>query len=251
MHRSWPLQRLADRLSRTRSRRLACGALAALALVAYPAVVGATSLANAGGGTIRAGIKNPPSGGYYNTTQIWANNSSWGTRQSNLGTGGAAIYGCRSPEGGLSCLDADNLKGGTAFDFITTGKLGGTITVGSSTAAPFTTNGHGEATGLNANYLQGKTASEFATTGQLLFADVLPGPKLGATRGATTVTQKELLYTVTFGTTNVSQCSFTASPQGAGLNGSLGVAAAPTGTSSVDVTAPSGFSGGFDLQVIC
>jgi hypothetical protein len=251
MHPSWHHRRLSDRLPRSRPRRIACGAVAILALAAYPAMVGATSLANAGGDSIRAGIKNPPSGGYYNTTQIWADNASWGTRQSNLGTGGAAIYGCRSPEGGVSCLDADNLRGGTAFDFITTGKRGGTITVGSSTAAPFTTNGHGEATGLNANYLQGKTASEFASTGQLLFADVAPGPKLGATRGATTVTQKELVYTVTFGTTNLSQCSLTASPQGASISGSLGVAISSTSPSAVEVTAPSGFTGGFDLQVIC
>lgn len=250
MHPSWH-PRLRQRLARIGAGRLALGVCAGLALAAYPAYVGATTLANAGGGTIRAGIKNPPSGGYYNTTQIWANNSSWGTRQSNLGAGGAAIYGCRSPEGGLSCLDADNLRGGTAFDFITTGKVGGTITVASSSAAPFTTNGHGEATGLNANYLQGKTASEFATTGQLLFADVSPGPKLAATRGATTVAQKERVYTVTFGTTNVSQCSFTASPQGAALDGSLGVAVATGNTSAVEVSAPSGFSGGFDLQVVC
>jgi hypothetical protein len=250
MHRS-PHPRLRDRLPRLGTRRIALVGGIVVALAAYPALVGATSLANAGGGSIRAGIKNPPSGGYFNTTQIWANNASWGTRQSNLGTGGAAIYGCRSPEKGLPCLDADNLKGGQAFEFITTGKVGGKITVGSSTAAPFTTNGHGEATGLNANYLQGKTASEFLSSGQLLFADVTAGPKLAAIRGATTVTQKESVYTVTFGTTNVSQCSFTASPQGASINGSLGVAASTASTSAVEVSAPSGFSGGFDLQVVC
>lgn len=244
-------RRLRGRLPRLRSRRAALASAIALAVAAYPAVVAADSLANDGGGTIRAGIKNPPSGGYYNTTQIWADNASWGTRQSNLGTGGAAIYGCRSLAGGLPCLDADNLKGGPAFSFITTGKLGGSITVGESSDAPFTTNGHGEATGLNANYLQGKTASEFATTGQLLFADVAAGPTLSATRGATTVSQLNTTYTVTFGTTNVSHCSYTASPQGAALDGSLGVAASTASASAVLVTAPSGFSGGFDLQVIC
>jgi hypothetical protein len=233
----------------------------------------ADTLANDGGQPVRAGIKNPPSGGYYQTTQIWANNSSWGTRQSNLGIGGAAIYGCRSLAGGLSCLDADNLKGGSAFTFITSGATGGTIDVGSSAGAPFTTNGHGVATGLNANYLQGKQASEFqlanqpaanaselagqpassyVTTAQLLFADVAPGPLIENTSGATSVGQSGTTYTVVFGTTNLSKCSYTASPHGAALtSGQLGVAASSSDSSAVVVSAPSGFSGGFDLQVVC
>ena len=149
------------------------------------------------------------------------------------------IYGCRSLKGGLPCLDADNLKGGPAFEFITTGAIGGSILVANSSAAPFTTNGHGVATGLNANYLQGKQASEFqlasqpaanaselggqppsayVSTGQLLFADVGAGPVIQNTRGATTVGQLETTYTVVFGTTNVSKCAFTASPQGVGAD---------------------------------
>jgi hypothetical protein len=253
-------------------RRAAILTGATLALTAAPVAL-AGGFANAGGQPIRGGVENPPSGGYYQTTQIWANNSSWGTRQSNLGSGGSAIYGCRSLAGGLPCLDADNLKGGTAFSFITTGATGGSIIVGNANAAPFTTNGHGEAKGLNANYLQGKQASEFqlanqpaananelggqpasayASTGQLLFADVAPGPVIQSTRGATTVGQRETTYTVTFGTTNVSKCAYTASPQGAALTGGqLGVAASTSSPSAVIVSAPSGFSGGFDLQVVC
>jgi hypothetical protein len=243
-----------------------------LALVGAPVAL-AGSLADAGGQAVRGGVKNPTVGGYYQTTQIWANNASWGTRQSNLGSGGSAIYGCRSLAGGLPCLDADNLKGGPAFSFITTGTTGGSILVGNSSDAPFTTNGHGEAKGLNANYLQGKQASEFqlanqpaananelggqpagsyVATAQLLFADVGPGPVIQSTRGATTVGQLETTYTVTFGTTNVSKCAYTASPQGAALtSGALGVAASATNTSAVVVSAPTGFSGGFDLQVVC
>jgi hypothetical protein len=243
-----------------------------LALVAAPVAL-AGSLADAGGQPIRGGVKNPASGGYYQTTQIWANNSSWGTRQSNLGSGGSAIYGCRSLAGGLPCLDADNLKGGPAFSFITTGTTGGSILVGNVNDAPFTTNGHGEAKGLNANYLQGKQASEFqlanqpaananelggqppssyVSTGQLLFADIAPGPVIQSTRGASTVGQLETTYTVVFGTTNVSKCAYTASPQGAALSsGQLGVAASSTNTSAVVVSAPAGFSGAFDLQVVC
>ncbi len=253
-------------------RRAAVISGAVIALTAAPVAL-AGGLANAGGQPVRGGIKNPPSGGYNQTTQIWANNASWGTRQSNLGSGGSAIYGCRSLAGGLPCLDADNLKGGTAFTFITTGSTGGTILVGNSSAAPFTTNGHGVATGLNANYLQGKQASEFqlaaqpaananelggqpassyVSTGQLLFADVAPGPVIQNTRGATSVGQSETTYTVVFGTTNVSKCAYTASPQGAALSaGQLGVAASSTNAGAVVVSAPSGFSGGFDLQVTC
>jgi hypothetical protein len=253
-------------------RRAAVLAGGVLALAAAPAAL-AGSLDAAGGQAVRGGVKNPSRGGYLQTTQIWANNSSWGTRQSNLGSGGSAIYGCRSAAGNLPCLDADNLKGGTAFSFITTGNTGGTILVGNEKAAPFTTNGHGEAKGLNANYLQGKQANEFqlasqpaananalggqpassyVNTGQLLFADIGPGPVIQNTRGATTVGQLETTYTVVFGTTNVSKCAYTASPQGAALtSGQLGVAASATNSSAVVVNAPSGFSGGFDLQVTC
>jgi hypothetical protein len=253
-------------------RRAAIISGTVLALVAAPAAL-AGSLADAGGQAVRGGVKNPAVGGYYQTTQIWANNASWGTRQSNLGTGGSAIYGCRSLAGGLPCLDADNLKGGPAFSFITTGTTGGSILVGNSSDAPFTTNGHGEAKGLNANYLQGKQASEFqlanqpaananelggqpassyVATAQLLFADVEPSLAIQSARGATSVSHQESTYTVVFGTTNVSKCAYTASPQGAALtSGALGVAASTTNTSAVVVSAPAGFSGGFDLQVVC
>jgi hypothetical protein len=264
--------RRTGRVLRPGWRRAALLTGTALALVAAPVAL-AGSIEDAGGQSIRGGVKNPSSGGYFQTTQIWANNSSWGTRQSNLGSGGSAIYGCRSLAGGLPCLDADNLKGGTAFTFITTGSTGGTILVGNENAAPFTTNGHGEAKGLNANYLQGKQASEFQLasqpaananelggqpagayvgTGQLLFAVVGPGPALQSTRGATSVGQLETTYTVVFGTANVSKCAYTASPQGAALtSGQLGVAASATNASAVVVSAPTGFTGGFDLQVVC
>ena len=56
------------------------------------------------------------------------------------------------------------------------------------------------------------------STGQLLFADVGAGPVIQSTRGATTVGQLESTYTVAFGTTNVSKCAYTASPQGAALS---------------------------------
>jgi hypothetical protein len=256
-----------------RLRRRAASLAVALALLCVATAAFGGAFAYANGQSVRGGVKNPTFGGFSGTTQIWANNSTWGTRQSNLGSGGSAIYGCRSLKGGLPCLDADNLKGGPAFEFITTGAVGGSILVANSSAAPFTTNGHGVATGLNANYLQGKQASEFqlasqpaanaselggqppsayVSTGQLLFADVGAGPVIQNTRGATTVGQLETTYTVVFGTTNVSKCSFTVSPQGAALSdGQLGVAPSTSNASAVVVTAPAGFAGGFDLQVVC
>jgi hypothetical protein len=81
---------------------------------------------------------------------------------------------------------------------------------------------------------------------------VAAGPVIQNTGGATSVGQLESTYTVVFGTTNVSKCSYTASPQGAALtSGQLGVAASSTSSTAVVVNAPSGFSGGFDLQVVC
>jgi hypothetical protein len=204
---------------------------------------------------------------------MFANSNTWAMRVANSGLGGAAIAECHAPVGDLACLNSDDHGSGLAFVFETTGNTGGEILLPSPGGAPFTTNAHGIATGLNANYLQGKQASEFQLTNQpaanseklggqpatayvgtsqLLFADVAAGAKLQSTRGATAVSQSGNEYTVTFGTTNVSTCSFTASPAGAALTaGQLGVAPDSTHTSEVVVSAPAGFDGGFDLQVVC
>lgn len=220
---------------------------------------------------IKGAIHNPASSAYLRTTGIFANFNSWAMRVQNLGSGGAGTFGCKAPGSGAACLAAENTKGGLAFSFATTGLTGGKILLTNPNGAPFTTNAHGEATGLNANYLQGKTASEFQLANQpaananalggkpaseyaiggLLFADVSEG-KIQHTRGATAVSQSGNSFTVTFGSVNVSQCSFTASPAGAVLSGAqLGVEAASGNASAVVVNAPSGFSGAFDLQVIC
>src|SRR3954468_21190971 len=100
-------------------------------------------------------------------TEIIANTSTYGTRQSNKkdGDGGGAIYGCRSSAGNEPCLRANNLKGGRAFEFATVGKEGGRITVKDTTGAPFTTNATGVATGLNADAVDGKSATDFAAAG--------------------------------------------------------------------------------------
>ncbi|HTC71522.1 MAG TPA: hypothetical protein VK655_01445, partial [Solirubrobacteraceae bacterium] len=83
---------------RWRRGRTLVGAVALLCVLS--ATLGG-ALAYANGQPVRGGVKNPTFGGFFGTTQIWANNSTWGTRQSNLGSGGSAIYGCRSLKGGL------------------------------------------------------------------------------------------------------------------------------------------------------
>ena len=82
-----------------------------------------------------------PSVPYPSQTEIIANNSTYGTRQSNKkdGDGGGAIYGCRSSLGNEPCVKAVNLKGGHAFEFTTVGAEGGRIETGNATGAPFTT----------------------------------------------------------------------------------------------------------------
>src|ERR1700759_5698931 len=93
-------------------------------------------------------------------TEIIANNSTYGTRQSNKGSGGGAIYGCRAAAtaGAPACGKASNLNGGQAFQFSPTGATAGSITVGNTAGAPFTTNATGVATGLNADKVDGKSA---------------------------------------------------------------------------------------------
>lgn len=241
-----------------------------------PAHARAAGLAAAGGMPIRGGIHNPPNSSYFRTTGLFSDNGGWTTRIENLGNGGTAILGCHAFEGGLPCLDSYNLAGGLAFTFNTSGKVGGEILLRNPNGAPFTTNAHGVATGLNANFLQGRQASEFqlagqpaanaanaeklagqpasayVSAGQLLFANVVSGPKLEGARGATAVTQSGTAYTITFGTSDVSKCAFTASPRGAALTGGqLGVEPSSKSKSDVVVNTPSGFDGGFYLQITC
>src|SRR3954454_11808575 len=119
-------------------------------------------------------------------TEIIANTSTYGTRQSNKkdGDGGGAGYGCRSSAGNEPCVRANNLKGGRAFEFATVGAEGGFIETGNVNGAPFSTNATGVAKGLNADRvdgkegadlddaepLTGKKATDFAASGVLPFA---------------------------------------------------------------------------------
>lgn len=112
-------------------------------------------------------------------TQIIANvdastgsTGGFSTRQSNKsGTGGGAMYGCRSTGAPNTepCVRANNLKTGLAFEFNATGgEKAGTITVGPGGDAkkPFTTNATGVADGLNADRVDGQSAEDIVKTAQ-------------------------------------------------------------------------------------
>jgi len=130
----------------------------------------------AGEGTaIELSERNPFRGAASKETQVIAQTAvnTYGTRQSNLGQGGGAIYGCRTTGTGLStdpkintaCVRVNNLRTGQAFQFQSlSGGLVGVIQSGPNfatpnpAAKPFITNATGVADGLNADKLDGKDA---------------------------------------------------------------------------------------------
>ena len=184
-------------------------------------------------------------------TEIIASNGSYGTRQSNKrnGDGGGAIYGCRSDTGREPCIRSNNLKTGRAFEFQTAGKEGGRIQVGDVSGAPFTTNATGTATGLNADKVDGKEAADFANAGDFLTARVGANGALAGGRGATAsaIEVGPDTYRVTFGR-DVSQCTYTATPNGATSGQTLAVQAGGNPANvRVDADSPTAFH----LQVIC
>jgi hypothetical protein len=127
---------------------------------------------------IREGVRNPGVGAAVQETQIIARTGvdSYGTRQSNLGDGGSAIYGCRSsldpqalgdPKRSTPCIRANNLANGKAFDFqVKLSRVAGTIQIGPSLlaprpdSAPFVTNGTAVAVGLNADRVDSLNGNE-------------------------------------------------------------------------------------------
>jgi hypothetical protein len=151
------MSRITDALSGRRTGRIVTIAAAATvsAAIAAPMAVGKNE-----GEPVKGGQRN---GTYSSETKVIANNSVFGTRQSNLGGGGGAIYGCRAATGAEGCIEASNLNNGQAFNFRFRGELGGTIltTLSNKDAArPFTTNATGVATGLNADRVDGKDAQQ-------------------------------------------------------------------------------------------
>ena len=257
-----------------------------LALLGLLAASIATSIAGAAGEgrTVRAGERNPAAGDLVRETQIIANNSTYGTRQSNKSSnGGGVIYGCRAKAGGTPggsrpCVRANNLADGLAFEFASSnGSVIGTITGGRGGDAvkPFTTNATGVATGLNADRVDGKSAddllakdgkaadadkldgrdaADFASAGDLLFAAVT-GAGSAAGRGVTgaTVVPATNTFTVTF-SKDVSKCSFTATATGAQAT-DVDFAAQPVASNGqqvqVDQTNDGTAAVPFHLQVIC
>jgi hypothetical protein len=159
---------------------------------------------------VRGGARNPSpnaSLSYTRETQIIANNSTYGTRQSNKSTrGGGAIYGCRARTGTNACLRASNLSNGRAFSFATnSGAEVGRID-GPATAAPFTTSATGVATGLNADKVDGKDAATISADANR-FATVSSAGALGNQRGATSAARTAAgTYSVVF-SDDISKCA--------------------------------------------
>src|SRR5437764_3520096 len=201
------------------SRRLWILASAALLAVC----VAPFALAAGEGRPLNGGARNPSnnqSQSYTRETEIIANNSTYGTRQSNKSAnGGGAIYGCRSGEGGTPkgnkpCIRAFNLNKGLAFEFQTGGTNGGTITVGNGgdSTTPLTTNATGVATGLNADRVDSKSAADIVSDAQAQnrFAQVGSDGKLGNDRGvASSARDSAGTYTVVFAA-DVSKCAYNA-----------------------------------------
>lgn len=147
---------------------------------------------------IREGVRNPGSGASATETQIIARTGTdtYGTRQSNLGDGGAAIYGCRSaldtqaigdPKRSTPCIRANNLANGKAFDFqVKLSRLAGTIQIGPSLtvpkpdSAPFVTNGTAVAVGLNADRVDSLNGNEIVAQAANEAVKAIQGAGAGA-----------------------------------------------------------------------
>ena len=172
------------------NRTLFAATFTALLLLAAP-----LALAGTGDG-LREGLRNPLAGDATRETQVIARTArdTYGTRQSNLGAGGGAIYGCRSaldaraigdPKRSTPCLRVNNLRGGKAFDFhASTGRIIGVMQAGAvlsraqPNVAPFVTNATAVAVGLNADRLDNLQASDIVRAARAkpgLDADTIDG----------------------------------------------------------------------------
>jgi hypothetical protein len=140
-----------------------------IALIALVVAIGGTAYATGEGNPILGGARNPGSDtskSLTRETQIIANTSGYGTRQSNKSSsGGGAVYGCRSGAGGTAtgnepCVRGNNLSVGRAFEFATAGSEAGRIDTKDASGRPFTTNATGVATGLNADRVDSLDADQ-------------------------------------------------------------------------------------------
>jgi hypothetical protein len=235
------------------------GPLVLASAVVLGLLISSFAVASGEGKSLLGGKRNPGSDGsqsYKSETEIIANTSSYGTRQSNKSdNGGGAIYGCRSKAGGSEkgfepCIRASNLVDGRAFEFSSNGGPEvGRITSGNTKAAPFTTNATGVATGLNADQVDGKSADEItadavkAVQGTMSFATVSAVGALGANRGATAAARTaDGSYTVTFAN-DISACAITATES---TVTNAGAVAAPLGDDKKTVSVRTRAGGGAD-----
>ena len=186
-----------------------------LALLAAP-----FALASGEGKPVEGGKRNPAgskSAGYTTETKIVAENGTFGTRQSNktVGDGGGAIYGCRSAPGHESCVRANNLASGRAFEFrATSGTEGGFIQVGKGTAnskaVPFNTNAAARVANLNADRVDDLHASEIVAQAKALWAVVAANGALARKNAATSVAKSGTgEYQVVFDR-DVTACAYNA-----------------------------------------
>jgi hypothetical protein len=188
----------------------------------------------------------------------------YATRQSNLsGSGGGAIYGCRSnpAESSKPCLRASNLRTGRAFEFRTNnGLIAGVITAGSGgdTKKPFITNATGVATGLNADEVDGKSAGEIvsdATPFAQVKSDGTPDQTRGVPTNGVTNPPDAGTYSVVF-SRDLTNCALTATVTGTdpGSATVTPTVAADKLTTTVDVRTFTGAlpdDHGFHLTAVC
>jgi hypothetical protein len=207
------------------------------------------------GRSLLGGKRNPASGDLSRETQIISRNGTYSTRQSNLGAGGGAIYGCRADAGNEEpCVRANNLSDGRAFEYETGGKEAGEILVKDPTGVPFVTNATGKVANLNADKLDDKSAEDFAATADLLYAAVADGGTLGANRGATASTRNNATTTTVTFNRDVSKCALTATANGAAPDSFAAAVAAATGTGATQVVVTEADGApptAFHLQVMC
>lgn len=215
------------------------------------------------GNSVRGGARNPSPDSrraYTKETQIIANVSSYGTRQSNKSNnGGGAVYGCRSaaggtPKGNEPCVRASNLTDGRAFEFNANGGTEVGAITGPATAAPFTTTAKGVATGLNADQVDGKSADEITAAAQAKFATVAGATgALGDQRGATTSARSAAgVYSVDFNA-DVSKCARTVSVTGdaAGIATTTATDADTIAVHTFDIPAGAAGDRSFHLVITC
>jgi hypothetical protein len=217
--------------------------------------VPAVALGAGEGRSLLGGKRNPTGGNLTRETQIISRNGTYSTRQSNLGEGGGAIYGCRADAGNAEpCVRANNLSTGRAFEYETGGREAGEILVKDTAGVPFVTNATGKVANLNADKLDDKDASDFAATSDVLFAAVADGGTLGANRGATASTRNDATTTTVTFNRDVSKCSYTATANGTTPDALAAAVAGATGTAATQVVvkeADGATATAFHLQVIC